>query len=107
MAALSQSSKLLHWPVSKHSLTVDEAFVHRAKIAAIVRHRAMVAKHEETIGRNYHFAIRPGVCVVTRNVVFVERLAVHKDLAVLDTYVVAGGPNNALDVALRSVARIP
>src|SRR3981189_953399 len=66
----------------------------------------MVAEDEETVTRNPNFPIRAGVGVIAGDVVFVERLAVHEDLAILDANPVAGNSDDALDVALRSVARI-
>src|SRR6266478_5519566 len=66
----------------------------------------MVSEDEEAIRRNHDFAIRAGVRVIGGNIVFVERLAVHIDLPVFDADAVAGNSDDALDVALRSVARI-
>src|SRR5208283_737589 len=104
--ALSQPSHLLHRPISKNGFTVDEAFVHGTEIAAVVRHGAMVAEDKEAMRRNHHFAKGAGVGVIVRNIVFVEGFAVHVDLAVLDADAVACDSDNALDVALRRVARI-
>src|SRR5216684_2325926 len=77
--ALPQASQLLHRPISED---------------------------EETIRRNHNFTIGAGIGVIARNIVFVERLAVHIDLAVFDADTVAGNSDNALDVTLRSIARI-
>src|ERR1700682_2207560 len=67
----------------------------------------MVAEDEEAVRRNHDSSIRAGVRVIAGDVVFVERLAVHIDLATLDANPVACNSDDALDVALRSVARIP
>src|ERR1700674_2011912 len=66
----------------------------------------MVAEDEEAVRRNHNFTIRADVRVIAGDVVFVERLSVHVDLATLDANPVAGDADDALDVALRSVARI-
>src|ERR1700674_4567335 len=66
----------------------------------------MVAQDEIAVARNDDFTIRAGVGVVAGYIVFVEGLAVHVDLAILDANPVAGNANNALDVAFRGVARV-
>src|SRR6266851_7486278 len=104
--ALPQASQLLHRPISEDGFAVDVAIVHGAEVAAVVRHRAMVAEDEEAVRRNHNFTIRARVGVIAGDVVFVERLAVHVDLAILDANPVAGNSDDALDVALRSVAWI-
>src|ERR1019366_2733096 len=97
---LPQPSQLLHRPISKNGFAVDVAFVHGTEVAAVVRHGAMVAEDEEAVRWNHNFAIGAGVGVIAGNVVFVEGLAVHEDLAVLDADAVAGNADHAFDVAL-------
>src|ERR1700675_4411185 len=63
----------------------------------------MVTEDEEDVRRNHDVSIRAGVRVIAGDVVFVERLAVHVDVAILDANPVAGNADDALDVALRSV----
>src|ERR1700682_6232254 len=103
-SSLPQPAERLHWPISKDGLSVDEAIVHGTEVAAVVRHRTMVSEDEEAVRRNHNFSIRAGVGVIAGDVVFVERLAVHVDLPILDANPVAGHSDDALDVALRSVA---
>src|SRR5271155_5424212 len=66
----------------------------------------MVAEHEEAVGGNDDLTIRAFVRVISGNIVFVDRLAVHVDLTGFDADVVAGNSDDALDVALGSIARI-
>jgi hypothetical protein len=44
--ALSHSAQLIHRPVAEYGLAIDKALIDRAEIAAVVRHRAMIAKDE-------------------------------------------------------------
>src|SRR5260370_35343232 len=98
--ALPQPSQLLHRPISEDGFSVDEAIVHGAEVAAVVRHRAMVAEDKETIRRNHNFTVRAGIGVIARNNVFVERPPVHEDLPVFVADPVAGNSDTALDVPL-------
>src|ERR1035441_6199838 len=66
----------------------------------------MIAQHEETLRRNYHLVERPGIRVIAGHIVFVERLAVYIHLTVINADVIPGNSDDALDVALRRVARI-
>src|SRR6266567_2630731 len=66
----------------------------------------MVAEYEETMGRDRHLRIRPRICIRRRNVVLVQRLIVHVDLAAINADAVARHPDHALDVALGGIARI-
>src|ERR1700736_4081257 len=95
-SSLPQPAQLLHRPISEDSFSVDEAIVHGTEVAAVIRHRAMVAEDEEAIPRNHNFTIGAGVRVIAGDVVFVERLAVHVDLATLDANPVAGNSDDAL-----------
>src|ERR1700677_3181957 len=89
-AASTQPSQLLHRPISEDGFAVDIAFVDTAEVAAVVRHGAMVAEDEVTIGRHHDFAVRAGVGVIAGNVIFVEGAAVQVDLSVFNADAVAG-----------------
>src|SRR5436305_6107654 len=103
---LPHSSHFLHGPVTKHSLAIDEALIDRTEIAAVIRHRAMVAQHKIAVRRHHNIRIRPLVGVLRWHVRLVQCLAVHIYLAAIDADVIALHPDHALDVALRRIARI-
>ena len=98
--------QLIHGPISEDCLAIDVALVHRPKIAAVVRHGAMIAENEEAVGRDDDLAIRASIRVIAGNIVFVQRFPVHVDQPIFNADAVAGNSYDALDVALRSVARI-
>src|ERR1035438_1713714 len=100
------ATQLIHRPVPEYSFAVDKVLVDRAKIAAVVRHGAMVAEHKERMRRDRQFGVRAGIGIGRGNVVLVERLVVDVHLAAIDAYTVARHPDHALDVTLRRVARI-
>src|ERR1700733_9782913 len=95
---LAHTAQLIHGPVSEYGLAVDVALIHRTEITAVVRHRPVISQHEVAIRWDHCFRIRPRVGVGGRNVIFIERLAVHVDLAPVDTDAVAGHADYALDI---------
>src|SRR5262249_31014502 len=52
---LPQPTQLVHRPVTKHSLAEDIAFLHRAEIAAVIRHASVVTEHEVAVKRHDYF----------------------------------------------------
>src|SRR6202451_2054757 len=98
--------QFLHRPISKHGLAVDIALIHRTKIAAVVRHGAVIAQHEVGIGRNDRLRIRSRIGVNRGNVIFIHGLVVHIQLAAINADAVSTHSDYALDVALRRIAGI-
>src|SRR6266567_72159 len=66
----------------------------------------MVAEYEEAMGGDRYLRIRPRICIRRGNVVLVQRLIVHVNLAAVNANTVARHPDHALDVALGGIARI-
>src|ERR1039458_785983 len=105
-AALPQPPQLLHRPIPEHGLAIDVALVNGAKVAAVVRHGAMIAQHKVAVRRNDHFAIGASVGIIGGHVVLVERFAIDVDLPVFDADVISRHANYALDVALGGIAGV-
>src|SRR5215469_4762059 len=103
---LSQSPQLIHGPIAEHRFTVDKTFLHRPKVAAVVRHAAVVAENKKRIGRNNFFGIGAFIFVGCWYIIFTETLAVHIYPTVINADVVASHPNHPFYIALRRIARI-
>src|SRR5258708_28105116 len=69
---LPHPSQLIHRPVPEDGLAVNIALVDGAEIAAVVRHGAMVAEHEEAIHRHGGFRVRTGIGISGRDIVLIE-----------------------------------
>src|SRR5450631_2051308 len=107
-----QTSGLMHYPcvfcrpIDKHSFSVNERSLHRAKFAAIGRNRAVVPHHEKALLRHNNLTHRPAVAVVFRNIPLAQWFAIEPDLAVVNPQPVSGQSDHALDVALLGIAWI-
>ena len=73
---LPHPSHPIHGPVTKDRFTVDEALLHRAKIAAVIRQAAVIAEHKIGAGRDHNFRIGTLVFVGPGHVIFVQQYAV-------------------------------
>src|SRR4051794_28154660 len=96
-AALPHSSHFIHRPVPENRLAVDESNIDRTKVAAIVRHGAMIAQHEVAVRRYDNLSIRPLIGVSSRHVIFFESFSVDENFTGFNADPVAGQGNHSLD----------
>src|SRR5580700_10091729 len=100
------ASHFVHGPVSEDGLAVNIALPDWTEVTAVIRQAAVITQHEIAVGRNHYLSVGSFVLVGTRNVVFVDRLAIYKDAAGIDLDVVTCQANDPLDKALRWVSGI-
>src|SRR5580698_4388906 len=97
---------LIHRPIPKHRLAVDETLAHWAKVAAVVRQTAVIAEYKVASRRYYRLRIRPQVFVGTGHVVLFQSFAIHPHLTSVDADAVPRQSDYPLDEALRGIAGI-
>src|SRR5579864_3100339 len=98
------ASHFVHGPISEDGLAVDVVLPDWTEVTAVIRQAAVIAQHEIAVGRNHYLSVRSLVLVGARHIVFVDRLAIHKDAARVDLDVVTRQANHPLDKALRRVS---
>src|SRR5579859_5176167 len=54
-------------PIHEDRLACDQILIHRAKIPAVARHRAVVAHHKKAVRRNFVLRHRPLVGILRRH----------------------------------------
>src|ERR1700730_11046890 len=104
--SLPVSSHFIHGPVSEHGLTIDIANSNRPKVAAVVRHGAIVAQHEVAVDRHHDLGIGTLVGVGSRHIVFFQGLAVDEYFPRFNADMIARQPDHPFDKALRGIARV-
>src|SRR5580704_8662259 len=100
------ASHFVHGPVSEDGLAVDVALPDWTEVTAVIRQAAVITQHEIAIGGNHYLSVRSLVLVGSWHIVFVDRLAIHKDAAGIDLDMVTRQANHPLDKALRWVSGI-
>ena len=91
------------WPVA-HPSPADDVFErHGAPVAGVVAVRAIVAHHEERVGRHFegiHFIV-----VIKAGVGFVKLIAVDESVSISDFDRIAGQADHALYEVPRGIVR--
>jgi len=103
---LADDTDLLHGPVDKGGFAVDEGAVYGAEVAGVAGDGAVVAHDEVLVGGDDHLGLGAVVGEAEGDVGLDEGVVVDEDAAVVDAELVAGGGDDALDVALGLVVGI-
>src|SRR5271166_4331130 len=106
IVALMQFAQLGERPIAEDGLAINVAPVNRAKVSAVIRQVTVVAQDKVFMRRHDNIRIRADVFVHLRHILFAQLTIVDVHQSVLDPHAIARYSNYALDVALRSVARI-
>src|SRR5271166_2735133 len=106
IVALMQFAQLGERPIAEDSLAINVAPVNWAKVSAVIRQVTVVAQDKVFMRRHDNIRIRADVFVHLRHILFAQLTIVDVHQSVLDPHAIARYSNYALDVALRSVARI-
>src|SRR6188472_2984512 len=102
-AALFDDVHLLRRPINKRSFPVNEAAIHRPKIAAVTRDRAVISHHVIAVRRQNDRGYRPNIAEALRHIRLRDLDAVHVYTAFVYFHAIARQGDHALDVTFGGV----